>query len=446
LYRIFIPFFLLTLLLGSPAGGEVVYLCFGDSITDGSFDTRKPRGYPNRMEKQLLDLAIDARAENHGKGGETTGEGLSRIDKVLDEGGDILLLMEGTNDISRGVSVETTLFNLSEMASRAAEREILPVYATVIPRAPWANVDSSNKINGRLAANLRAQATLEGYRIVDTYAGFFALPGLFDNYYYDSQDDPVGHPNTQGYDVLADIFVPVAIAAADDISGDLVHGSLAFESPGYLMGESMGSVTVAVTRSGGAFGAVTVEVVLSDLVSTVSFAHGEAGKKELVLTVEDDDQDQGDRELILTLENPVGGAVLGEPASSSLTIVEDDVTPGPCLNARNAICLNEDRFRCRVHWRDFQGAVGLATVDELRSADSGLLWFFEETNWEMLLKVLDGCEVNGHVWVFAAAATSVEYVLTVSDMELGFSRQYSSQLGVSSATLTDTQAFAESCP
>ncbi len=39
--------------------------------------------------------------------------------------------------------------------------------------------------------------------------------------------------------------------------------------------------------------------------------------------------------------------------------------------------------------------------------ESGLFWFFDDDNWEMLVKVLDGCGTNGHFWVFLAAATDV---------------------------------------
>jgi hypothetical protein len=53
------------------------------------------------------------------------------------------------------------------------------------------------------------------------------------------------------------------------------------------------------------------------------------------------------------------------------------------------------------------------------SADSGLFYFFNENNWEMLVKVVDGCAFNNHYWVFAAATTNIEYVLTVTDEETG---------------------------
>ncbi len=77
--------------------------------------------------------------------------------------------------------------------------------------------------------------------------------------------------------------------------------------------------------------------------------------------------------------------------------------------------------------------------------DSGLFWFFEPDNWELLIKVLDGCNYSGHHWVFAAAATDVEYTLTVTDTASGATRTYGNELGNPAPAVVDTQAFA-TCP
>ena len=79
------------------------------------------------------------------------------------------------------------------------------------------------------------------------------------------------------------------------------------------------------------------------------------------------------------------------------------------------------------------------------AADSGLLWFFAADNWEMLVKVLDGCAFNGHYWVFSAATTNVGYTLTVTDTERGRLRRYPNSLGNAAPALTDVGAFA-TCP
>jgi len=107
-------------LAGAATGQELVLLAFGDSITEGYGDTSSQGGgYPTRLERWLRQRGYDAFVENYGVGGETTSSGLSRIDSVLADGGDFLLLMEGTNDISQRVGIESIRFNLDEMASRA---------------------------------------------------------------------------------------------------------------------------------------------------------------------------------------------------------------------------------------------------------------------------------------------------------------------------------------
>lgn len=119
--------------------------------------------------------------------------------------------------------------------------------------------------------------------------------------------------------------------------------------------------------------------------------------------------------------------------------------PPPCQPGSDRLCLGQNRFRVQVDWTDFQGNRGLARPVSFQSADSGLLWFFDSENWEMMVKVIDGCGLNGHFWVFAAATTNVGYTLTVTDTQTGDSRSYSNPLGQASPAVTDTSAFG-SCP
>lgn len=121
---------------------------------------------------------------------------------------------------------------------------------------------------------------------------------------------------------------------------------------------------------------------------------------------------------------------------------------GDCTPSSTAMCLQGGRFRVQATWRDFSGNTGVGTVVQLGSAssnDSGLFWFFDSANWEMLVKVINGCSFNNHYWVFAAATTDVEYTLTVTDTETNEVSSYTNQLGVASPATTDTSAFA-TCP
>ncbi len=133
------------------------------------------------------------------------------------------------------------------------------------------------------------------------------------------------------------------------------------------------------------------------------------------------------------------------PSSARVEVTTAGEATSGCVEDDQTLCLNQDRFRVEVSWRNFKDETGEGQVAPAHSADSGLFWFFDAANWEMLVKVLDGCSVNGHYWVFAAATTNVEYTLTVTDTETGQVQSYFNKLGVSSPAITDSSAFA-TCP
>jgi lysophospholipase L1-like esterase len=186
-------------------------LAFGDSITLGTGDdpTRVEQGYPPRLEALLAQAGVTAEVENHGVGGERTPEGLERIDSVLAGGGNVLLLMEGSNDISREISIETTRFNLREMGRKAEAQGIAVVHATVIPRIPQARIDPNNITTQRLNENIRDLAAARGRELTDPFEALWVLPNRFSTHYWYSPDDFVGHPNATGYDLMARVFFEV---------------------------------------------------------------------------------------------------------------------------------------------------------------------------------------------------------------------------------------------
>jgi hypothetical protein len=50
------------------------------------------------------------------------------------------------------------------------------------------------------------------------------------------------------------------------------------------------------------------------------------------------------------------------------------------------------------------------------TGQSGYFWFFDSSNVEVTIKILDGRFVNGHFWVFVASMTDVPFTLTVIDL------------------------------
>ena len=77
--------------------------------------------------------------------------------------------------------------------------------------------------------------------------------------------------------------------------------------------------------------------------------------------------------------------------------------------------------------------------------DAGLFQFYDPDNWEILIKVLDGCAVNGHHWVYGASTTDVGYVIRVTDTATGAAKEYRNEPGRPAPAITDDKAFPDSC-
>ncbi len=117
-----------------------------------------------------------------------------------------------------------------------------------------------------------------------------------------------------------------------------------------------------------------------------------------------------------------------------------------CTADATHACLQGGRFQVGLTWQDGTGRSGVGSpVPAAVSADSAVLWFFDPSNWELLVKVLDGCAVNQRIWVFTAATTNVGYTLTVTDTVTGQVKSYQNPGGQTAAAVTDTDAFAV-CP
>ncbi len=118
----------------------------------------------------------------------------------------------------------------------------------------------------------------------------------------------------------------------------------------------------------------------------------------------------------------------------------------PCFSGElqnTSVLLNQDRFQVQAVWSDGVNFGDGRPVEN--GPDSAAFFFFSPDNWEMLLKVLDGCAENNHFWVFFAATTDVEFTVTVTDTQEDVVKQYTNALGHPADAVVDTTAFA-TCP
>jgi hypothetical protein len=110
------------------------------------------------------------------------------------------------------------------------------------------------------------------------------------------------------------------------------------------------------------------------------------------------------------------------------------------------LCLTPNRFTVQAKWWLLGSDTrGNATVVPGSSSSSGLFWFFGADNWEVLVKVLNGCGVNSRYWVYSAATTDVHYSLIVTDVKSGQTKRYFNYSGTPAPAITDSDAFA-TCP
>ncbi len=114
---------------------------------------------------------------------------------------------------------------------------------------------------------------------------------------------------------------------------------------------------------------------------------------------------------------------------------------GQCTAGERTLCLEKGRFRVRLDWETADEKTGTGKAMPF-TGDTGLFWFFEPANIEIVIKVLDGCAVNGNRWVFAGGLTDVAVEMTVVDSQTGVARTYGNRLGRPFRPIKDTTTFS----
>lgn len=128
-----------------------------------------------------------------------------------------------------------------------------------------------------------------------------------------------------------------------------------FNSSNQTVNEGVGAITITVNRSGPDLPAVTVDYATSDGTATqkgdytlalgkLSFAAGETSKT-FPIFITDDGHVENNETFTVTLSNPTGGASLGVPNQTTITIVSNDSV--------NSQPIDDARFFVKEHYRDF---------------------------------------------------------------------------------------------
>jgi hypothetical protein len=114
-----------------------------------------------------------------------------------------------------------------------------------------------------------------------------------------------------------------------------------------------------------------------------------------------------------------------------------------CVAGGSTLCLNNGRFKVTATFTA-EGSTRAAQGVTL-TEDSGYFAFFDPSNVELTVKVLNGCGLNSRYWVFVSGLTNVAVTVTVTDTQTGQVRTYANPAGRVFRTRLDTNAFA-TCP
>lgn len=163
---------------------------FGDSLSAG-FGAPPGESYPDYLQKDLNAAGFRYRIVNLGVSGNTTMDGLDRIDEVLRYKPRITVVEFGGNDGLRGLPLDTTRDNLKEIIQKleAAGSKVLLAGLTLPPNYGGEYIQKFGQIYVDLAKKFEVP------RIPFLLSDVVFRPGMM-------QQDGI-HPTAQGNAVVA---------------------------------------------------------------------------------------------------------------------------------------------------------------------------------------------------------------------------------------------------
>ena len=177
----------------SPKALHIV--AFGDSLTSG-YGVRPKDAFPAQLQKQLKAAGHDVVVTNGGVAGDTTADGLKRLDWAVPDGTDAVILELGGNDALRAVDPKETRANLEKIIATLKKRNIPILLAGMVSPANWGDnySDDFDKIFPDLAKE-------HGLVFYPFFLEGVALDAKL------NQDDGM-HPNSKGVGEIVKRIMP----------------------------------------------------------------------------------------------------------------------------------------------------------------------------------------------------------------------------------------------
>ena len=176
------------------AGGETVIAVLGDSLAAG-FGLSPEDAFPAQLEARLRRDGLAVRVVNAGVSGDTSAGGRARLDWVLADAPDMVIVELGANDALRGLAPTETEANLDAVLGVLAGRGVA-VLLTGMLAPPNLGAEYGRAFRA-LFPRLAAKYAVAFYPFF--LAGVAARPGL-------NQADGI-HPSAEG---VAEIVARIA--------------------------------------------------------------------------------------------------------------------------------------------------------------------------------------------------------------------------------------------
>lgn len=171
-------------------------LAAGDSLTAG-YGLPLAESYPAQLQQALNDAGFDVEVINAGISGETTAGMLERIDFLLTQEPDIILLGIGGNDALRFFPPSQVRSNLEQITNTILRHEKKPALALLRIQAP---VNAGKAYKQEFDSIYQGDTAIQGAPILDFVATeVMKNPQMV-------QEDGI-HPNAEGYAYIVKQFL-----------------------------------------------------------------------------------------------------------------------------------------------------------------------------------------------------------------------------------------------
>jgi acyl-CoA thioesterase I len=179
-------------------------LALGDSLTSG-YGLPPGEGFTDQLGQALKDQGIPAKVINGGVAGDTTADGLSRLDWSLADDPDLVIVELGGNDALRGLDPRVTRANLDAILTKLQQQHRV-ILLTGMLAPPNMGDDYAARFNPIFPALAKEHEV--------TFYPFF-LDGVAGN---PSLVQPDGiHPTAQGVAIIVQRILPSLHDAIDAV-------------------------------------------------------------------------------------------------------------------------------------------------------------------------------------------------------------------------------------